>query len=86
VRRALVVAALAILCGAFDLAAQPAARIARVGYLSANSPATDRWRPAFVDGLREHGYVEGQNLAVESRFADRDASSGCPRWPRTSSA
>ncbi|HUK64753.1 MAG TPA: ABC transporter substrate-binding protein, partial [Dongiaceae bacterium] len=70
VRRALVFAALAILCGAFDLAAQSAVRVVRVGYLSANSLATDRWRPAFVDGLREHGYVEGQNLAVESRFAE----------------
>jgi putative ABC transport system substrate-binding protein len=70
VRRALVVAVLAILWGAFDLAAQPAARVARVGYLSAGALATDRQRPSLVDGLRERGYVEGQNLVVEFRYAE----------------
>ena len=27
-------------------------------------------RPAFVEGLREHGYIEGQNLVLESRYAE----------------
>ena len=68
--RAFVIALLAILCGAFDLAAQPATRLVRVGYLSAGSLAADRQRPSLVDGLREHGYVEGQNLVLESRYAE----------------
>jgi len=41
-----------------------------VGYLSAGSLATDRQRPSLVDGLRGHGYVEGQNLVLEARYAE----------------
>jgi putative tryptophan/tyrosine transport system substrate-binding protein len=48
-------------------------RIWRVGYLSARSmsevPELDA---AFVDGMRELGYVEGANLILERRYADDD--------------
>ena len=48
--------------------AQQAGKIARIGYLSATSPATDgNWLAAFEQGLRELGYVEGKNVRIERR-------------------
>jgi putative tryptophan/tyrosine transport system substrate-binding protein len=43
----------------------------RVGYLSQRSP-TDSASivAAFRQGLKEQGYVDGQNVAIESRFAE----------------
>ena len=53
--------------------AQPAARVPRIGFLSQASPSDPamlgRLR-AFQQGLRELGYVEGQNIAIESRWAE----------------
>ncbi len=50
-------------------AQQPAMPL--IGYLSQRSP-TDSASivAAFRQGLREEGYVEGQNVAIESRFAE----------------
>jgi putative ABC transport system substrate-binding protein len=45
-------------------------RLIRIGYLANLSPAaTPDLFAALRDGLREHGYIEGQNLAIESRWA-----------------
>ena len=49
--------------------AQPAGKVPRVGYLSYGSPGPSREIDAFRQGLRELGYIEGQNIAVEYRFA-----------------
>ena len=51
--------------------AQQAGKVYRVGILV--TPASDpggarRWR--FADGLRELGYVEGQNIAIEYRSSE----------------
>jgi putative tryptophan/tyrosine transport system substrate-binding protein len=58
--------------GAADAApwqAPPPAKRYRIGYLES---AAERFnRDTFVQGLRELGYVEGQNLIVEERFATR---------------
>jgi putative tryptophan/tyrosine transport system substrate-binding protein len=70
-------AVLSILLVAVQLAvaviaeAQQPKKVHRIGYLSALDPATDSAR---VEGirlaLRELGYIEGQNLAMEYRFAE----------------
>jgi putative ABC transport system substrate-binding protein len=46
------------------------AAMARVGFFrpAPPSPELDRILEAFKRGLREHGYVEGQNVTIEVRF------------------
>ncbi|HEY7677227.1 MAG TPA: ABC transporter substrate-binding protein [Candidatus Methylomirabilis sp.] len=52
-------------------AGQPA-KVPRIGFLSPRSSAaqTGPLLNAFRQGLREAGYVEGQNIAIEYRWAD----------------
>ena len=51
--------------------AQPVPNNRRIGFLSAGSPSSLSGRlAAFREGLREHGYIEGQNIAVEYRYAE----------------
>ena len=52
--------------------AQPTRRLYRIGFLGAASPSeprSQRFFEAFRNGLAELGYVEGQNIAIESRWA-----------------
>ena len=52
-------------------AAQQPAKVPRIGYLSPLSPSSDSTRiEAFRQGLRDFGYVEGQNIAIEYRYAE----------------
>jgi putative ABC transport system substrate-binding protein len=45
--------------------------VARIGYLGVASPTFgEPYRKAFGDGLRDLGWIEGQNLLVEERFAE----------------
>ena len=47
--------------------------VPKIGYLSVLSPSSDATRnTAFREGLRELGYIEGQNVAIESRYAEGD--------------
>ena len=51
---------------------QPSSGV-RIGYLGSGSlewPQTQAVLGAFRQGLREHGYVEGQNIFIEYRFAE----------------
>jgi putative ABC transport system substrate-binding protein len=58
------------------LAAQPVAGQARVGFLTPSPRASfasgdrRRYREAFGARLRELGWIEGQNLVVESRYGE----------------
>jgi len=54
-----------------SLAQVPAAKLARIGMLGPGSVAGGKgWAAALVANLRDHGYVEGTNLSVESRWAE----------------
>src|SRR6266705_2636322 len=62
-------AAGALLVKAFPTNAQPAAKVPRIGVLHAATPAAVAQNSeGFKQGLREHGYVEGQNIVVERRY------------------
>lgn len=52
--------------------AQPPDKVYRIGFLSTNPPPARMWE-ALLDGLREHGYREGQNLVFERRFSEGQA-------------
>jgi hypothetical protein len=60
---------LVVLMVATEVSAQAPRRIARVGILN-YAAAQDARVSEFRDGLRELGYVEGQNLAITYRWAD----------------
>jgi len=68
---ALVGGAAAAIAAPLDTQAQQAGKIYRIGFLSYASYAT---APAFVEafrqGLRELGWVEGQNVIIDYRFAE----------------
>ena len=70
-RRTILAGAGAVLLAApFTAEAQLAEKVSRVGFLfygaSGPSPELD----AFRQGLRDLGYIEGQNIAIEYRFAN----------------
>ena len=57
------------LCYSVD--AQEPKKVPRIGYLSSFDPATDSTRAEpFRLALRERGYIEGQNIATEYRYAE----------------
>jgi putative tryptophan/tyrosine transport system substrate-binding protein len=67
---AFVVIALAILAPTHPAGAQQAGNMPRIGFLASDSAQTDAaFVHAFSEGLREHGWVEGQNIAIEYRWA-----------------
>ena len=50
--------------------AQQAGEIHRIGYLSVRGPEREKgYLPAFQQGLRDLGYFEGKNIAIEYRWA-----------------
>ena len=51
--------------------AQPAGKVPRIGYLVVNRAEVSQGPlAAFRQGLRERGWVEGQNIVIEVRFAE----------------
>jgi putative ABC transport system substrate-binding protein len=58
-------------CATLPLPGQQAAKVPRIGFLAVGSregraPLIE----ALLQGLREHGYVEGQNIVIEYRFSE----------------
>ena len=53
------------------LEAQQPKKVARIGFLHSGSPSSAAsGEDAFVQGLRELGYVEGHNIVMERRYAE----------------
>lgn len=89
-RRTWLMASFGLLATPLLAAAQPPARVFRVGLLGGSTPTGPEshiWA-AFFEELRRLGYVEGQNVVFEGRYyGDRSSSfppsrpswSGC-RW------
>ena len=51
--------------------AQQAAKLPTIGYLGSGTPLTDsQWLAAFVQRLRELGWIDGRNVAIEIRWAE----------------
>ena len=51
--------------------AQQPARLPTVGFLVAGTPSSHgRWVAAFVQRMRELGWVEGRTIAIEVRWAE----------------
>jgi putative ABC transport system substrate-binding protein len=55
---------------AVDTRAQQPGKVPRIGFLAANSPSSSAARvEAFRQGLHQLGYVEGNNIMIEFRYA-----------------
>jgi ABC-type uncharacterized transport system substrate-binding protein len=61
--------ALTIFTALLPAEAQQPTTVHRIGWLSAGAPYADLEIEAFRQGLRALGYVEGQNMVLESRYA-----------------
>jgi putative ABC transport system substrate-binding protein len=55
----------------FPAQAQQPTKVPRIGYLSSVDPASESTRSEAIRlALRELGYIEGQNIAIEYRYAE----------------
>ena len=55
----------------FPARAQQPKKVPRIGYLSASDAASESARSEAIRlALRERGYIEGQNIAIEYRYAE----------------
>jgi len=62
---------LSVLAAPLAADAQQAKRLPRIGYLNGGSPSAFEYlTEAFRQGLRELGYVEGQTITIEYRWAE----------------
>jgi putative ABC transport system substrate-binding protein len=68
-RTFMAVMACGLLAAPLAAEAQQAGKVARIGYLSFGTATTSAGlRKAFTDGLRDHGWIEGKNVAIEYRW------------------
>jgi putative ABC transport system substrate-binding protein len=66
-RRAFLSGGVTLLAASLAAEAQPE-KVHHIGVLTGGSPPSHR--AALTEALREHGYVEGRNLVIESRWAE----------------
>ena len=69
-RRALLISAVGLLVCARPARGQPRRSPARLAILSPDSSSSSESLPTFLRALRELGYVDGENLNIEFRFAE----------------
>jgi putative ABC transport system substrate-binding protein len=69
-RRETVLVLLALGAAPLAVEAQQAAKVARIGYLSSGLSSNPHLRDAFLQGLRDLGYVEGRNVVIAYRDAE----------------
>jgi putative ABC transport system substrate-binding protein len=51
--------------------AQQTGKLPTIGFFGSSTPAvTTRWIAAFIQRLRDHGWIEGQTVAIEYRWAE----------------
>jgi putative tryptophan/tyrosine transport system substrate-binding protein len=67
-RRAFVTGLGAVLAATLIVEAQQARTMPRIAFLTTTSPGSSPTTDAFRQGLRELGYVEGQNITIEWRW------------------
>src|SRR5215470_15213356 len=62
---------IAFLGGVANAEAQQSGKVPRIGLLVGGSASSDAARiEAFRQGLRDLGYIEGKNIALDDRYAD----------------
>ena len=67
----LVTLVLSMLVAPLLAVAQPAGKVSKIGVLMPGSATTNpQGFEAFTQSLRELGYIEGQNIVIEQRFAE----------------
>ena len=70
-RRAFITGTLSLLAAPLAAVGQPVGKVYQVGHVTTGSRGQDGgFLQALEAGLKQLGYVEGQNLRFESRFAD----------------
>ncbi len=65
----IVALALGLLAAPLTIVAQQAEKMPRIGYLRRNA-GPEATTEAFLQGLRDLGWIEGKNIAIEYRWAD----------------
>src|SRR5262245_11509544 len=69
--RIILVAVVLLSCGVTAEAQQQPKKVFRIGYLTSGSTGTEAFRAEGIrQALRELGYVEGQNVAIEYRYGE----------------
>src|SRR5215211_6918595 len=75
-RSGLVLAGVSLLtgCGVISVPSRGSTRVRRIGTiaLGPRDAVVPLMIAPFVDGLRELGYAEGRDVAIEDRWSDRD--------------
>jgi putative ABC transport system substrate-binding protein len=66
-----------VLASVHSAEAQQPTKVPRIGYLSSGDPASESGRAEAIRlALRERGFIEGQNIAIEYRYGERKVDRG----------